>query len=185
MADDFTERFLNKNSLRTLFVYLCKSNSESPDPITDALATMLTCPVQYTISKHGLVMFKGSPAIPFTHMNPGQRQLLYDVVSSIRCEVHTYGPFALNENPLTYQVENERISVNIPTQKLDPKLVIQIVLELIAESKKPSTLLFNLLIQRLGSKVNITKDTLTFVNQRSKELLHPQNSTQRHHADEK
>jgi len=173
MAEDFAENFLNKHSIRTVFIYLCKSNSESTDPITDTLATILTCPVQYTVSKHGLVLFKGSPAIPFTHMNPSQRQLLYDVVSSMRCEVPTYSAFALNEDPLTFQAENERITFNIPPVKVDPKLMLHIVLELIAESRRPSTLLFNLIIQRLSARVNITKETIAFANHKSKELLKP------------
>lgn len=171
MAEDFEEKFLNKESLRRVLVYLCKSNIESPDPITDALATVLTNPVQYTISKHGLVMFKNAPAIPFTHMDPYQRQLIYQVVNSLRCEHHTYSAFALAENPLTYTLENERITLHIPSVKLDPKVVLHIVLELVAESKHPSPVLFNLLIQRLCSRVNITKEAISFANKKSSEIF--------------
>lgn len=171
MAEDFESKFLTKNAIRNLLVYLCKSNLESPDPITDALATMLTNPTTYIISKHGLVMFRGAPAYPFTHMDAVQRQLIYNVVNSIRNEYHTYSYFALNENPLTYSVENERITINIPPQKIDSKLVMLVLLELIAESKQPSTLLFNLLVQRLQSRINISKETISFANQKSKEIL--------------
>ncbi len=171
MAEEFEALFLSKESLKTYFVFLCKSNVESSDPITDALVVMLTSSVQYTISKHGLVMFKGSPAFPFTHMHHEQKHLLYQVVSSIRSEFHTYSHFARAEDPLTYGVENERLNIHIPAQKLDPKLVIGVLVDLIATSSKPSTLLFNLMIQRLTSRVNISKDTISFANEMAKVTL--------------
>jgi len=162
--EDFEEKFLCHDSLRDYLLYACHSNAESSDPITDALTVMLTEPVQYTISKHGLIMFKSLPPLPFTHMNPGQRQLIYNVASSIRCEYPTYSYFALAENPLTYSVENERITLNIQSQKLDPKLVLLVLVELISTSTHQSQLLFNIMIQRLSARVLITKDAITFAN---------------------
>ncbi len=131
---------------------------------------MLTQPVQYSISKHGLVMFKGSPAFPFHHMNHDQRHVLYQVVNSFRCQYHTYSAFA-STNPTTYSIENERINIDIPSTKLDPKLVLTILVELIAVSKQPSLLLLNLMIQRLTSRVNICKDTISFANEAGKFTL--------------
>ena len=61
----------------------------------------MTEEVRYTVSKHGLLLFKGASPLPFTHMDQAQRHLIYEVISSIRCEVHTYGAFAFGENPLT------------------------------------------------------------------------------------
>ena len=169
--EDFEEKFLNEAALRSYFVYLCKSNSESVDPITDALVVMLTNPVQFTVSRHGLIMFKGAQPYPFTHMDASQRQLLFDMVGSIRCEVPTYSAFALVENPLTFAVENERITFNVNGSKLDPKLVFHMLIELVAKSNRPSHLLFNIMMQRLSARVNISKESLSFVNGKSKEML--------------
>lgn len=169
--EELEECFLTKGALHNLFVYMCKSNAESHDPITDALVTMLTGVVHFTISKHGLLLLKGAPALPFTHMNPEQRQLLYNVVNSLRCEVPTFSAFALTENPLTYTVENERITLNTPSYKIDHKLIFTILLECIAESKRPSLLLFNLIVQRIGCRVNVSRDTIAFAHTKSKSLL--------------
>jgi len=162
--EDYEEKFLNQDALRDYMLYACHSNAESSDPITDTLTVMLTEPVQYTVSKHGLIMFKSLPPLPYTHMNPAQRQLVYAVVNSIRCEYPTYSEFALVENPLTYSVENERITLNVPSRKLDPKAVLSILVELVSTSKNQSQLLFNILVQRLCARVQITKDTISFAN---------------------
>lgn len=171
MAEDFSECFLTPAALRGYFVFLCKSNVESTDPITDALTTMLTNAVQFSVGKHGLVLFKGAQPLPFSHMDPSQRQLLYDIVSSMRCEIPTYSHFARIDDPLTYTVENERITFNVSLKKLEPKLVFSILLECIAESKHASNLLFNLLVQRLSARVNISRELIDFAQSKSKEVL--------------
>jgi hypothetical protein len=167
--EDFEATFLSRDALRRFILYLCSLNTESPDPITDALVTAMTETVRYTISKHGLMLFKGTSPLPFNRMDAAQRHLIYEVVSSIRCEVHTYGPFAYSENPLTFSVENERITVNVPPVKLDHALVLSILVDLIRASAKPSMLLFNIMIQRLSARVHITKDVLAQVTRECKE----------------
>lgn len=157
--------------VKKCFIFLCKSNLESADPITDALATMLTTNVQYTISAHGLVLFKDAPAIPFYLMTPSQRQFLFQVISSVWSGEHTYSGFARIVDPLTYSIENERVHIHTAPVKLDPKLVISILLDCISSSKQPSLLLFNLMIQRLTSRVNICKETMVFANEKGRLTL--------------
>lgn len=167
--EDFQSAFLSRDALRRFILHSCSLNTESPDPITDALVTAMTETVRYTVSKHGLTMFKGISPLPFNRMDAAQRHLIYEVISSIRCEIHTYGPFALAENPLTFSIENERITMNIPPTKIDHALVLSILLDLIKASAKPSVLLFNIMLQRLSARVNITKDVLAQVTRECKE----------------
>ena len=171
MAEDFAEHFLNKAFLKKCFIFLCKSNLESPDPITDALATMLTTNVQYAISSHGIVLFKEAPAIPFYLMTPVQRQFLFHVIRSVWSGEHTYSGFARAVDPLTFSIENERVHIHTAPVKLDPKSLLSILIECISSSKQPSLLLFNLMIQRLTSRVHICKDTMVFVNEQGKLIL--------------
>jgi hypothetical protein len=171
MSDDFDEHFLNKDFLKRCFVFLCKSNIESSDPITDALATMLTTNIQYSVSSHGLSLFKDAPAFPYHLMNASQRQLLYHVVRSVWSGENTYSGFARTVDPLTFSIRNERIHLHTPPVKLDPKLVVSILVDSIASSKQPSLLLFNLMIQRLTSRVNVCKDTMIFANEQGKLTL--------------
>jgi hypothetical protein len=171
MAEEFHALFLSNESLQTYFVFLCKSNVESSDPITDALVVLLTSNAQYMISRNGLVLFKGFPAYPFSIMNREQKNLIYQVVDSIRSEVHTYSHFARSENPLTYSVENQKLLIHIPPQRIDPKLVMSMLVHLIGTSSKPSLLLFNLIVQRLTLRVNINKETILFANEQGRSTL--------------
>lgn len=166
--EDFSAVFLSRDAVRRYLLYVCSLNSESSDPITDAFVVAMTEEVRYTVSKHGLTLFKSASPLPYTHMNSAQRHLIYEVVSSIRCEVHTYGPFAYADNPLSFSIENERISIHIPPVKLQHELVLSILLDLVAQSSHPSALLFNIMLQRLGNRVQINKDVLLQLTQRCK-----------------
>jgi len=167
--EDFQSTFLSRDALRRFILYSCSLNTESPDPITEALVTVMTETVRYTISKHGLTLFKGTSPLPFNRMDASQRHLVYEVVSSIRCDVHTYGPFAYADDPLTFTVENERITLNVAPIKIDHALVLSILVDLIRASGKPSMLLFNIMLQRLSARVSITKDVLAQVTRECKE----------------
>jgi len=165
MAELFTELFLTEANLKRVLVYLCKCNPESSDPITDALATMLSGPVQFCVGRFGLVLFRDGAAFPFSLMDQEQRQFLYEIVRGVGSEMPCYGPLAVLDNPLTFTIENERILFHTPKQTLDPKLVFRVMVELIDESRPDSSLLTNLLVQRLGSRVNLSRDTLSFVHE--------------------
>jgi len=163
--------FLEEQALKKWFLYFCKANSESLDPITDALALFLGNSVQFTLSKNGLYIFEDYIPIPFSIMTPHQKQLLYHILSSFRADEHTYCEFHLLEDPLTYTVVNENIIFNIKRKKISAKTIFCILLELIHSSKKPSLTLFNIIIQRLHCKVAIDKETLLFVNETSKQIF--------------
>lgn len=160
--------FLNEESLKTWFLYFCQANSESLDPITDALTVFLSYPVQFTLSKNGLYLFEDSIPVPFSIMTNQQKQTLYHIVSSFRADVHTYSEFHRIENPLTYNILNDNIVFNIKKKKLNAKTVLKILLELIHQSQKPSLMLFNIIIQRLHCKITIDKETIKFANETSK-----------------
>jgi hypothetical protein len=168
MSDDIEETFFNEESIKTFFLYFCHSNSESVDPITDAMSFMLNNTLQFIISRRGVYLFKDLGPVPFSIMSDSQRQLIYHISSSFRAQTHTYSGFNRTIEPLTYSIENECIVLHINKKKLDSKLLLTILLELIAESKQPSILLFNVLIQRLMSKIQMDKELLLYANEKSK-----------------
>lgn len=183
MSEEFARLFLSPVALRNVFVHMCKTNSESPDPIVDTLTTILTHQVQFCVSKYGLVLFKNAPPLPYTIFLPAQRQLIYDMCNSLRNEVPTFSAFALNENPLTYNVENEKIIFNVEISKLDPKTIISILVDCLRETNHYPLLLFNLILQRLNSRVNVTRDIMEFAGHVA-QSLEPQQSTQCYDGDQ-
>ena len=171
MADQFRELFMCEDALRRQFVHMCKTSAEASDPITDAVCCMMTSTVQFCVGKYGLVLFKGGPTFPFTLMSPRQRQFLYELVHAVGSDVPCHSALACLENPLTWAVENERILFHMPPEKLEPRAVFRILLNCVASSKHGSALLCNLLVQRLGSRVNIGRDTLAFVHEHTREVF--------------
>lgn len=87
------------------------------------------------------------------------------MVSSFRADEHTFSLFCLEENSLPYSIENECIVINIPKKKIDAKLILKILIDLIFQSKHPSVLLFNIILQRLLSKVSLDKEVLVFAQE--------------------
>jgi hypothetical protein len=168
--DDFERLFLNEDALRVFFVYLCHLNKHMSDPITESLVVLLSGKTQFSIGKHGIVILQGTPSLPFMHMDAAQRQLVYEVVSSIRCEWHTYPPFCKYEDPLTYSVENEIITLNHTPKKIDQRVVFQVLLQCIVDSKHPSILLFNLIMQRIGCRISVPRETIMFINEKTQIL---------------
>lgn len=171
MFEDIETTFFDKESLKKVFLYFCTSNAESPDPITDALSIMISSYIEFTVSVRGVFLFRDFMPIPFSVMNNEQRHLIYHISNSFRAAEHTYSRFCTSENPLTYSIENECIVINTPKKKVDPKLILTILLEMIASSKQPSILLFNILIQRLLSKISVDKEVLVFAQEQVKRVF--------------
>jgi hypothetical protein len=171
MSEEFRALFLSEPALRSQFVHMCKTSAEAADPITDAVAAMLMSNVQFCIGKHGLVLLKGGAAFPYSLMSAEQRQFLYELVHAVGSDVPCHSALACLENPLTWTIENERILFNTAPEKIDPRVVFAILLECIATSQHGSQTLCDLLVQRLGSRVTIGRDTLAFVHERSKVMF--------------
>jgi len=171
MVEQFRELFMSEDALRRQFVHMCKTSAENPDPITDAVCCMLTSNLQFCVGKYGLALFKGGPTFPYTLMSPVQRQFLYELVHAVGSDVPCHSALACIDNPLTWSVENERILFHLPPEKLEPRLVFRTLLDSVATSKHGSALLCNLLVQRLGSRVNVGRDTLAFVKEYSREVF--------------
>jgi hypothetical protein len=171
MSEEFRALFLSDEALRSQFIHMCKTSAEAADPITDSVAAMLTSTMQFCIGKHGLVMFKGGSAFPYTLMNAQQRQFLYELVHAVGSDVPCHSALACLENPLKWTIENERICFYIPPEKLEQRAVFAILLDCIATSENGSQTLCDLLVQRLGSRVTISRDTLAFVHERSKAIF--------------
>ncbi len=169
MAEEFRAHFLSEAALRSQFVHMCKA--ETHDPITDAVAAMLTSNVQFCVGKYGLVLFKGGAAFPYTLMSPKQRQFLYELVHAVGSDVPCHSAISCLENPLTWTIENERILFHTPAEKLDPRAVFAILIDCVATSEHGSKTLCDLLVQRLGSRVTVARDTLAFVREKTKDAF--------------
>jgi hypothetical protein len=175
MSEEFRELFLSKDALKVFFIYMCKINVESADPILDTLTTILTQPITFCVNKYGLILFKQATPIPFSILQPDQRQLIFQMCSSLSSDVHTFAAFASSINPLTYVVENERITFNVVIPKLDPRVVILMLIECLQIDSKNYTLLFNLILQRLSSRVHLNRELVEFAHFTAK-LLDPKKS---------
>ena len=79
MAEEFRAHFLSDAALRSQFVHMCKA--ETHDPITDAVAAMLTSNVQFCVGKYGLVLFKGGKPVDRIEGLPTAAQLIARVQS--------------------------------------------------------------------------------------------------------
>lgn len=164
--EDFLKYFLEPEPLRRYFVYICSCVSDSQDPITESLVCLLTGNIQFCLNKQSLSIIQGAPALPFSYMSQDQRNFIYEVTSSMRSEVHTYSAFAREQDPLTYRVENDHIIFKAKVSRLDPKVVIDALTSSILRSNHPSSLLFNLIVQRVGCKYKMTPELVDYANKR-------------------
>jgi hypothetical protein len=165
MSAQFQELFLSQDSLKSIFLHMCKLQLDSADPIIDSLIIMLTRPIVFAVSRYGVNIFKNAAPMPFSSLNGEQRQLIYDMCNSLRSEFHTFSAFACLENPLTYSIENEKIVFNVSVNKIDPRLVILNLIEILKSSKPTNFgLLFNLILQKLHAKVQLSKEIIEFAH---------------------
>jgi hypothetical protein len=146
---------------------------------------MITTPIQFHVRRYGLGLFKGSAVFPYTYMSAEQRVWLHDVVRAIRTGGNHSALCRLNES-LTYTIENDRIFFHTsgadqqqqqrPT-RLAPTDVFDALLGAMAESKHTTPdrlqLLVGLLLQRIGCRVHVCRETLMHVQRRSAELFGP------------
>ena len=155
--EELNRLFLGEDGVKTLFTYMCKTSSCSADAVTDTLRVLLTTPVEFSVGKYGLGVFKGYPVLPYFYMTPAQRQYLYELVSAISTgspeEHHT--AFACLDTPLVYVFENERV-VFKGSSMLDQGLVIRVLQSSVGS--KP--LLLSILLQRLAGYVPLKRDVL-------------------------
>lgn len=71
------------------------------------------------------------------------------------------------------QVENERIIFR-GTHALDPKLVFDALIGWMAKAEKDRArmrVLTNLLLQRIGGRVQLSRETITHIHSRSEEVF--------------
>ena len=164
--DDFTSKFLSPAALRAVLAHLAHTSSDTSDPITDAVVTMLTVPVQFSVGRFGVTLFRGAAPLPFKSMSGAQRCFVNEIVYGIG-HPGRYGPLCMGDQSLRYTVENERITLHTPPHRLDPKLVFRVLLEAAAEAQlgARAVLLCNLLVQRIGTRVALSRDTIAFVQQ--------------------
>ena len=175
--EELSALFLGPESLKRVLTYMCRAMAQ--DPITEAMRVMLTTPIQFHVSRYGLGLFKGSAVFPYTYMSAEQRVWLHDVVRAIRGGGN-HSALSRLERPLTYTIENDRIffhgggAGDRPT-RLAPTDVFDALLGAMAESKHTTPdrlqLLMGLLLQRIGCRVHVCRETLVHVQRRSAELF--------------
>lgn len=175
MADevwaDFQAKFLAPAPLSIVLTHLAQTSSDASDPITHAVVTMLTGNVQFCVGRYGLVLFRNTAPLPFRAMNPAQRWFIQEIVYGIG-HPGRYGPLCMGDQSLRYCVENECIAFTIPPHRLEPKAVLGVLLDSVGEARRDggAPLLANLLLQRIGARVPLTRETLTFAHERAAAL---------------
>jgi hypothetical protein len=98
------ELFLCPAALERLLTYMCKSGTGSLDPISDSVRALLSCPVQFSVSRYGMGILKGHPVFPYCYMTPEQRQWTYELVRAIAGGENHHSAFARRDDPLTFTV---------------------------------------------------------------------------------
>lgn len=170
--EELNALFLSPDSLCRVLTYMCRAVTQ--DPITEATRVMLTTPIQFHLSRHGLGLFKNSAVFPFTYMTLEQRTWLYELVRAIRGDSN-HSALSRLEDPLEYTVENDRIFFTHPAIRLAPTTVFDALLKAMAESKHATPdrlkLLISLLLQRIGCRVNVSRETLLHIQTKSTELF--------------
>lgn len=167
--EEFHAQFLTPLALERVLAYMCRTSTQ--DPITESIKIMLTCPVQFHVSRFGLGVFKGCGVFPFTYMTKEQRQWLHELVKAIGGE--GYHSALMSTEPLVYTVENDRIFFK-GGEPLDAKIVFEVLLRSMAktdEKKERLKILTNLLLQRIGCRVVIGRDTLAHVHELSERIF--------------
>jgi len=132
---------------------------------------MLNQPMQLSINKHGVTLFRYAPSIHFSYLNHEERCFVFDAVSSLQSDVPSFGGFSVLEDPLKFIVENNCIILEFSGTKLNAEDVLSMLIDCIAQSKKPRILLYSLIIQRLHGKVHLTRSQLQFARIKSLEAL--------------
>jgi hypothetical protein len=173
----YTELFMSKDALKNYFIHLCQMNSASVDPIIDALVVILTYPCVFYVCKYGVVLFKNATPYPYTIMTAQQRQLIYQMCSSLRSDVPTFSAFATTDKPLTFVIEHEKILFNLQIPKIDARIVILILTECLNVIPPKRNLLLNIILQKLSSRVQLSKDLVEFAHL-TVQLFEPQLSPQ-------
>lgn len=171
--DELKALFLSVESLQQILAYMCRSGS--PDPISDSMRLMLSSPVHFHVSRFGLGLFKGVPVFPYTYMSNEQRTWLYDLMRAIRGDTN-HSALSRLDDPLEYTTENDRIFFKDASMtRLEPKLVFDALIYSMTKSTHASParlkLLVNLLLQRIGCRIQISRDTLTHVQSRTEALF--------------
>jgi len=163
--------FFGPDTLMGTFLCLCRGVSGGSDPVIDSLCLMLNQPMQLSINKHSVTLFKNAPSIHFSYLSHEQRCYIFDAVSSLQSDVPTFAGFAELEDPIKFSVENNCVLLEFSGTKLNAEDVLSMLIECIAKSNKPRKLLYSLIIQRLHCKANLTRSQLQFARARSMEVL--------------
>lgn len=157
------ETFLSDESLLRIMTYMCRSGV---DPIVNTLHTMLTCDVQFAIGKYGLVLFKGH-VFPYTYMTVDQRHCLY--LLALHAHDKQHSAYAVLDNPLKFTAENGHIIFK-PVHRIPIQRVFDVLIMALQRSKRASMMLCNILLQKLGAKIVLSRETLQYIHEKSKFL---------------
>ena len=161
--DELENLFLSKESLLRIMTYMCRNGT---DPIVETLVIMLTKEIQFAVNRYGLVLFKGH-VFPFSYMTPEQRHCLYTLVAHVVDRQHS--AFACVDDPLTFDVEDGHV-VFTPVLRLTFEQVFDVLITALERTKRSSRTLCNVILQKLSSRMTITREKLLYVNEKSKSL---------------
>lgn len=157
--------FLTEEPLTRFMIYACQRGGA--DPVIDTLYAMLNNDAQFVVGRYGLLLFKDLPVLPWVYMDVEQRECLYQLVFHANDRQHS--AYAVLEDPLTFKAENGHIAFT-GRIRLSGERIFAALLRAMAACKRPSRMLCNIILQKLGVRMVISKQLLCFINDNAKAL---------------
>jgi hypothetical protein len=176
--------FLDPDSLRNVFVYLCnKSFHCVGDPITATILTMICTDLQVNITETGIALFKNhhTCVYPFSVMNDRQREWVRQTVSECAecCRHLTYTRSITGGSincifrpPLgPAPVAPDRV------RKINPTSVLTAFCDAVMRStgitNLMKTTICNIVLQRVSTAVHIDRRTVQKLNEYMQQRVQP------------
>jgi hypothetical protein len=154
--------------LKKMFTYMCQQCTALEDPISNVACQFLNGRLHVSFGISGVAFFEDGIIFPYFYLQRPQRQYLYQIASAIACD---------QTSPERFRFVNGCIVLmDYNGKNLDPKLVWQMVLECVSESKKHRDclrLLANVVIQRVMCRVPHSKDIVAFVGGLAQKVFDP------------
>jgi len=151
--------FFDGENLPCTLAVLCQQNGEGPDPITSALVSALTSPLQIQLTEVGWQPFRGRAlTIPYTSMTSQQKGALLDLLDGGQ---HTWNAY---EHALVIRSNGE--PVRLSALDVLEALCCSVLSSKAYPDRRVRVGLCNILLQRIQASVPIDKGTQAALNER-------------------
>lgn len=165
----YVKSFFTGEALQRILFYMCnKCTIEVVDPVTSTLQMFITTPVVFAVTQLGLMPFRNCPMaiLPFTHMNVTQKRVILDLLQCIQdndagrvstqlgggCRVTLLRRFTHSHNLVAVDVLTafcDAVLLNTSYPRMSSRVSV-----------------CNIVLQRLGVNVGLSRSTIQDVHSR-------------------